>query len=349
MRNPIGSLLRYLLALVFFAIFGPGFMALSWNRLKIECTRPSGSVDCRLADAYAFGLVVFDSHAEDVRGIEIHTNDSSPTDAILTSRVRLVGSRGAIPVGRLSTNFGDGQKRNLLKAVERFLSSSENDLSHSELTIAMPFLLFSLPFTVLFLLGLLTPFRLLLSLGKTSEEKTARRVEKLEVLVKGAETPATPLALPLVFQEGFPPLQKAGRWITVAVIFVMSVQIGFYFLGWLSGWQEIFVTGIFLPMALSLTRARRVEIDREWVTVTYDGWLAPRPKTLPLSDFEAISVETEPESEPARYQAELVHRRSKKKNLKLWRPAIPNEKKARELAAAYETLLGLDHRTSRRA
>ncbi len=355
------KVIGYMLSVVFFGVFGPVFMAVSWNRTSVECARVSERVDCQVSDAYLFGII-------DIRrtavGVQSVSQESSPRDLAhdeLASRVEIVAENGRIPVGLLSSNFGGSQKTGMVLAIRRFLSSSDPTLSHFELTVSTPFLIFSIPSTALFLFALISPTMSLRggSFTPAAAEQRAYAIftsrqnpgaEPLKIdwpeTFDAAMTSPVPDRLPIVLTRGHPILQTIGKYLTLGVLVIVLGQSVLFALGYLGTWMEIVIGVVFLKGALYLTRQRRIELHRHRVAVSYTGWLAPRDWEEPIAHYTHVRVYPSSETGGAAYQAELVHRSVRKRHLTLWFPPVSREA-ALERAERYRSLLGVSVDTSK--
>lgn len=244
--NLIKSIFAYIGAVLFLGIFGPGFMAVGWNRIAAECRRDA-KVDCSFTDAYLFGLVTFRSRVFGVRSVENAVHHSAGFDGLITSKVQVVGDSGSAPVSRLSSNFGDAQKFRMVRALENFLSSSNPTFSHSEVTVSSPFLLFSFPLTLLFLVTAFGPLYFFLRPRENVSTLAYDRWTKR----KSALPPPLTSPLPPVN-----PLPKYARYVATFFAVVVTGQLWLFHLGYLGTWLEIVPTAMALWGAISVARTR---------------------------------------------------------------------------------------------
>jgi len=332
----LGKIIGYFATLAFFAVFGPGFMAVSWNKVSVDCVRQE-KIDCTLSDAYFFGLIQLKSKVYGARAIE-HVVHDRVGHGVITSNIKMVGESGSEPIGHLASNFGGSQKSGMILAFDEFVGSSEPHFAHSELTVATPFLLFSIPFVALLFWSLLAPFRV----------SQPVRVKRWNVTLQSALTPPPiPERLPLVLVQGFAFLQKYAKYATVLLVAVLAAQLGLLAMGWLGSYMEVVVTGMFIWSAIAMTRIKRIELGRMEVKVSYEGWLPPREWREPMTNYEGIYVVANSGDNGVTYQAELTHRTNRKRNIKLWRRPVFSKSEALERAQRYENLLGLRVDTSK--
>ncbi len=165
-RPTLLDFFKFLLALVFFTVFGPGFLSLGYQRVEIQCerTRVNWAVNCRFREHFIFGLYVREVTAEGVKHAEISVKHSQTDgDATLVSRAQVVTPSGPVPITSMSSNFGDIMKSKLIDTINIFLASPETPiLATNETGFFLPFLLFGAFFTVIWLLSVVgTPLSLL--------------------------------------------------------------------------------------------------------------------------------------------------------------------------------------------
>ncbi len=128
-KAPPKGLMKVLcyIGLFILVAFPVGMLFAGFSTMDVKCTRDQAGQppDCVIREERLFGLYKYRATVTGVTGVGYDTGNVGTGRTTLGSTVSLSGSNGSFPVSRASSNVGSGWKSEMIKKIDRFLNTPD--------------------------------------------------------------------------------------------------------------------------------------------------------------------------------------------------------------------------------